>query len=298
MLIRPAEPLLRRPSNHAGSIRPKVIDVPSFDILDQSAKMRRALKPNRNRNKTERNMSKVFAKAIEFAVARQEWEKRVNPSGEIFALHGLSEAQLDETQAHIVGFQSEINAAAKAGAFKTPEAVKALLDKLDYEKQYLPLWRMSETCLPITEDTAHLAQAIAPARAGTVDRIRDGKFGIYDFVVDLPGVVVHKASTRSGVEASRQTNKEAAEEQSLAQSKAFEELSGAMGVAMKGVAPGKTLDAAKNALEVLGGVRMVEGEKTSMEPVVPKGAQMKLFGEDLAPTPPGAGKKRSAKPGK
>jgi hypothetical protein len=173
-----------------------------------------------------------------------------------------------------------------------------LLDKLDYEKQYLPLWRMAETCLPISEDTQHLAQVIAPARAGTVARIKEGKFGIYDFVSDAPGVVIHKAGSRADSEESRQANKEAAEAQSLAQSKAFEELSGAMGVAMKGVAPGKSLDAAKNALEVLGGVRMVEGEKTSMEPVVPKGSQMKLFGEELAPTPPGAGKKRTAKPGK
>jgi hypothetical protein len=97
--------------------------------------------------------------------------------------------------------------------------------------------------------------------------------------------VIHHAVDRSSDGPGRVktgTAKEMAEARLLEQSKAFDELSGAMGAAMK-TTPGKSIEAAKAALDKLSGIRVVEGERQDVKSKV-KG-QMKLFGEDVAPMP-------------
>lgn len=239
-------------------------------------------------------MANVFDKAVQIAQERQTWEAKINPEKDAFVLRGLSEKELNESQKQIDGFHAAMIKAAKDGKFQSKEQVKSALDALDYEKEWMPLWRLAEMCMPVQAETQLIAEVLAPARLGTVNRIREGKFGIYDVAPESEGVVIHHAVDRSGDGEARPktgTAKEMAEARLVEQGKAFDELSGAMGVAMKST-PGKSIEAARAALDKLSGVRMVEGERQDVASKA-KG-QMKLFGEDLAPTPPVAKKKPKA----
>lgn len=240
-------------------------------------------------------MANVFDKAVQIAQERQAWEAKINPEKETFVLQGFTEKELDESQKQIDAFHAAMIKAGKEGKFQSKDQVKSVLDALDYEKEWIPLWRLAEMCMPVQAETQLIAEVLAPARLGTVNRIREGKFGVYEVAPESGGVVVvHSAVNRSGDGEARSktgTAKEMAEARMVEQGKAFDELSGALGSAMKST-PGKSIEAAKSALDKLSGVRMVEGERQEVASKA-KG-QMKLFGEDLAPTPPMAAKKPKA----
>jgi hypothetical protein len=261
----------------------------------------------RVKNHGDKAMSNVFDKAVKIAQARAAWEQKVNPEGEAVVFKRLSEVELNESQKLIDEFKLEVTKAAKKASFATVQEAKAGLDTLDYEKEYLPLWRMSELCIPVEPETETLARAIAPVRVGVIERIRLGKFGVYESVEDdepsVDRTVVHHAQHRE-IE-SQPTRGDAAREmqakRAAVQTEAFKNLSGALGGAMKaakGAKPAspsapKDLESVVKSLDKkLSGVRVVDGEIRKVAAV----GQMKLFDEETAPVPKVAKVEKKAKP--
>lgn len=231
-------------------------------------------------------MSNVFSNAIKIAQERQAWESKINPTGEMFVSKGLSQADLAQSQKQIDAFKAAIIEAAVQSDFKSAGQVKEALDAIDYEKEYLPLRTFAEVCLPVQKETMLLAAELAPARLATVNRIRSGQFAEYDVEAEPEGVLVHKAEL--GAEEPRSA-KERQEARGAEQGKAFEDLSGKLGTAMKSAQPGQSILAAKSAMKKLGGLMMIDGVRTE---IAPKG-QLKLFDEASAPTPPKVVKPRA-----
>lgn len=236
-------------------------------------------------------MSNVFDKAVQIARERQEWEAEVNPGNEPFALAGLGDKELARSQKMIVAFQKSIGEAAKASKFKSADEVAKVVAELTFEERRA-LTVMAELCIPVEPSTMAIAQAIAPARVGTVARIRAGNFGIPETPEEAAkreakqGGQVHRAVAP---EAQKAVTKGDVAATTAEQSEAFDRLSSAMGVSMKEAS-------SKQSLARLGGVRMVEGELVRVPAVaepLPKG-QMRLFSEELAPTPEGGGDKKRA----
>lgn len=247
-------------------------------------------------------MSNVFDKAVEIAQHRAAFEKRVAPDGESHVRRALSEAEQSESQKLIDAFKAAVLKLAAKAAFASEAEVKAELDRLDYEKQYMPLWKMSEVCIPVTEATMVIAQELAPVRVRVIGHIAKGEFGLYVAPEDDTGALVHRADEKS-VEVQRvgtakakeaKEAKEAQEQRDSTCSAALKEISEVISAAAKNVKSGKDMQEAIKNLDKLGGVRMVEGEKKK---VVAMG-QGSLFDAESAPVPKGVLEKRKRRVGK
>lgn len=224
-----------------------------------------------------KTMSNVLDKAVEVAQRRAAWEAKINPEGQMAIGRALTEKEQTESQKLIDEFKDAVVKACAKPGLDTLAGANAALDKLDYDAEYVPLWKMSTICIPVTESTMALAKTIAPTRVGTIELAREGKFGVY--VPESDGSLVHRASDRPAPrgEAAKQAESRGRAEQA----EAFREISSVVSVAIKGAPAGKKVEEALRSLDKLGGTRVVDGEKK----VVPAIGQMSMFDAETAPIP-------------
>lgn len=245
-------------------------------------------------------MSNVLSKAVKIARERIEWEASINPDGGALMKRGLTDEEEKTARAFLVDFQDAVREACETGGLDSEEKAKAAIDKLDYDTEYMPFWQFSEVCVPVEPATAAFARQIAPARAKGVELARKGEFGNYKPEESEDGVLVHRAAKAKGdsefedegpkTKLRGDAAKEETARKSAQTAAAFKDLSGKMGAAIKGAAPGKKVEEALKSLDKLGGTRMVEGERKKVAAV----GQQGLFDEETAPIPAGAKRPRKA----